>query len=238
MAPNIHEAFDRLKEQGKARFLGVSTHTPNLEEVANTAIDSGRFDVMMLAYHFGMWPTLRAHPREGQAARRRHRRDEDAEGRASTPNLADVPRRGRRVLAGRVPLGAVESRRRRAWWSRSRSREHVDEYLAASGTALRAERRRRCSSATTSSIARRLLPAALRRLPRLVPRAARRSTTCCATACTSRDYGWEKEGHAAVRRARSQRLAVRGLPGAVRRHVPARRPDPEAMMDAHRRLTL
>ncbi len=56
MAPNIHEAFDRLKEQGKVRFLGVSTHTPNLEEVANTAIDSGRFDVMMMAYHFGMWP--------------------------------------------------------------------------------------------------------------------------------------------------------------------------------------
>jgi uncharacterized protein len=55
MAPNIHTAFDRLKEQGKVRFLGVSTHTPNLEEVANAAIDSGRFDVMMLAYHFGMW---------------------------------------------------------------------------------------------------------------------------------------------------------------------------------------
>ena len=58
MAPNIHEAFDRLKEQGKVRFMGVSTHTPNLEEVANTAIDSGRFDVMMLAYHFGMWPSF------------------------------------------------------------------------------------------------------------------------------------------------------------------------------------
>jgi predicted aldo/keto reductase-like oxidoreductase len=58
MAPNIHEAFDRLKQQGKARFLGVSTHTPNLDEVANAAIDSGRFDVMMLAYHFGMWPSF------------------------------------------------------------------------------------------------------------------------------------------------------------------------------------
>jgi hypothetical protein len=58
MAPNIHEAFDRLKEQGKARFLGVSTHTPDLETVANAAIDSGRFDVMMLAYHFGMWPSF------------------------------------------------------------------------------------------------------------------------------------------------------------------------------------
>lgn len=58
MAPNIHEAFDRLKEQGKVRFLGVSSHTPNLEEVANAAIDSGRFDVMMLAYHYGMWPNF------------------------------------------------------------------------------------------------------------------------------------------------------------------------------------
>lgn len=53
-APNFHEAFDRLREQGKARFLGVSSHTPNLREVANAAIDSGRFDVLMLAYHHGM----------------------------------------------------------------------------------------------------------------------------------------------------------------------------------------
>jgi predicted aldo/keto reductase-like oxidoreductase len=58
MDPNAHEAFDRLKEQGKVRFLGVSTHTPNLEAVANAAIDSARFDVMMLAYHFGAWPNL------------------------------------------------------------------------------------------------------------------------------------------------------------------------------------
>lgn len=55
---NAHEAFDRLKQQGKARFLGVSTHTPNLVEVANAAIDSDRFDVMMLAYHYGAWPQL------------------------------------------------------------------------------------------------------------------------------------------------------------------------------------
>jgi len=55
---NTHEAFDRLKQQGKVRFLGVSTHTPNLEEVADVAIDSGRFDAMMLAYHHGAWPRL------------------------------------------------------------------------------------------------------------------------------------------------------------------------------------
>ncbi len=58
MDENAHEAFDRLKQQGKVRFLGVSTHTPNLEKVANAAIDSDRFDVMMLAYHHGAWPGL------------------------------------------------------------------------------------------------------------------------------------------------------------------------------------
>lgn len=57
MDENVHEAVDRLREQGKVRFMGVSTHTPNLEQVANTAIDSGRFQVMMLAYHHGAWPT-------------------------------------------------------------------------------------------------------------------------------------------------------------------------------------
>jgi len=54
----VHEAFAKLKQQGKARFLGFSSHTPNLEAVANAAIDDGRFDVMMLAYHHGAWPQL------------------------------------------------------------------------------------------------------------------------------------------------------------------------------------
>lgn len=56
--PNLHEAFQKLKQQGKARFLGFSTHTPNLEQVSDFAIDDGRFDVMMLAYHHGAWPRL------------------------------------------------------------------------------------------------------------------------------------------------------------------------------------
>ena len=58
MDPNMHEAFDRLREDGKARFLGFSSHTPRLEQVADEAIRSGRFDVMMLAYHHGIWPKL------------------------------------------------------------------------------------------------------------------------------------------------------------------------------------
>jgi len=58
MAPTFHEAFDRLKEQGKVRFLGVSSHTPELETVMNKAVDSGRFHVIMVAYNFNNWPDL------------------------------------------------------------------------------------------------------------------------------------------------------------------------------------
>jgi len=58
MDPNMHEAFDRLRAAGKARFLGFSSHTPNLMAVGEQAIASGRFDVMMLAYHHGIWPQL------------------------------------------------------------------------------------------------------------------------------------------------------------------------------------
>jgi len=56
--PNVHEAFAQLKAEGKARFLGFSSHTPNLVEVGNAAIESGQFDVMMVAYHHGIWPQL------------------------------------------------------------------------------------------------------------------------------------------------------------------------------------
>ena len=58
MAPTIHEAFDRLKEAGKVRFMGVSSHTPDLETVMRHAVDSGRFDVIMVAYNFKHWPDL------------------------------------------------------------------------------------------------------------------------------------------------------------------------------------
>lgn len=57
--PNVHQAFAELKAEGKARFIGFSTHTPNLVEVANAGIESGKFDVMMLAYHHGIWPGIK-----------------------------------------------------------------------------------------------------------------------------------------------------------------------------------
>jgi predicted aldo/keto reductase-like oxidoreductase len=58
MAPAFHEAFDRLHEQGKVRFLGVSSHTPNLEQVMRHAVDSGRFQMLLVAYNFNNWPDL------------------------------------------------------------------------------------------------------------------------------------------------------------------------------------
>jgi hypothetical protein len=58
MDENLHTAVEQLRREGKMRFLGFSSHTPNLVDVANRAIDSGKFDVMMLAYHHGIWSQL------------------------------------------------------------------------------------------------------------------------------------------------------------------------------------
>jgi predicted aldo/keto reductase-like oxidoreductase len=59
MASSLHEAFDRLRQAGKVRFLGVSSHTPDLEQVMRHAVDSSRFDVIMVAYNFEHWPKLK-----------------------------------------------------------------------------------------------------------------------------------------------------------------------------------
>ena len=136
MAPNIHEAFDRLREQGKARFLGVSTHTPNLEEVANAAIDSRRFDVLMLAYHFGMW-----------------NRFDDILKKAKANDVAIV---AMKTLKGAKHTNLASFRDEGTSYAQAAFRwvlsnpdvsclvvsfsdpQHVDEYLAASGTAVAA----------------------------------------------------------------------------------------------------
>jgi aryl-alcohol dehydrogenase-like predicted oxidoreductase len=58
MDASIHEAFGRLKEAGKVRFLGVSSHTADLERVMHHAVECGRFDVIMVAYNFKSWSEL------------------------------------------------------------------------------------------------------------------------------------------------------------------------------------
>lgn len=67
MDASLHEAFDRLREAGKVRFLGVSSHTPNLEAVMRHAVNCGRFDVIMVAYNFRNWPDLTTIFRDARA---------------------------------------------------------------------------------------------------------------------------------------------------------------------------
>lgn len=67
LAPAFHEAAARLREQGKLRFVGVSSHNPRLETVMRAAVDSGRFDVIMVAYNFGVWPALEGILRDAHA---------------------------------------------------------------------------------------------------------------------------------------------------------------------------
>jgi len=234
MAPNIHEAFDRLKEQGKVRFLGVSTHTPNLEEVANTAIDSGRFDVMMLAYHFGMWPNF------GHILEKAKQNDvgivamKTLKG-AKHTNLAKFRDEAssyaqaafRWVLSNPNVSCLVIS-----FWKP----QHVDEYLFASGAPVRA-----------SDVA------LLRRYDELV-----RGDYCqphcgaCLDSCPEqlaindvlryrmyfKDYGWEKEGmrlYAKLERDASRCVAC---PAPCANRCPTDVPIRAAMLDAHRVLSL
>jgi aryl-alcohol dehydrogenase-like predicted oxidoreductase len=49
-SPYIVRTFEKLKKQGKVRHLGVSTHN-NMGNVLKGAMDSGSFDVIMLAYN-------------------------------------------------------------------------------------------------------------------------------------------------------------------------------------------
>jgi predicted aldo/keto reductase-like oxidoreductase len=136
--PNVHEAFERLRQAGKVRFLGLSSHTPNLVEVAEAAIASGRFDVMMLAYHHGIWPKL------GELIARA-RREQDM-GVIAMKTLKGAKHHG---LAGFREDAASYSQAALRWVLSNPDVsaavisfvefQHVDEYLRASGGALRPE---------------------------------------------------------------------------------------------------
>ena len=133
MDPGVHEAFDQLKQEGKVRFLGVSTHTPNLTEVANAAIDSGRFDVMMLAYHHGIWAPLAGIIERG-------RREQDM-GIVAMKTLKGAKHHG---LAGFREEADAYSQAALRWVLSNpdvscavisfRELQHLDEYLYASGS--------------------------------------------------------------------------------------------------------
>jgi predicted aldo/keto reductase-like oxidoreductase len=234
MAPNVHEAFDRLKEQGKARFLGVSTHTPNLEAVANAAIDSGRFDVMMLAYHFGMWPQFghilekaRQHD-VGVVAMKTLKGARHADLTAFRPDAAAYSQAAFRWVLSNPNVSCLVIS--------MATLNQVDEYLAASGTALR-----------PGDVA------VLERYDQLV-----RGDYCqphcgaCLDACPeglpihdvlryrmyARDYGWEREGMRLYTRLDRTAALCAGCPAPCAGTCPQDIPIRTAMLDAHRRLTL
>jgi aryl-alcohol dehydrogenase-like predicted oxidoreductase len=158
--PNVHEAFDRLKQEGKARFLGFSSHTPNLVQVADRAIASGRFDVMMLAYHHGIWPKL------GELIERA-RREQDM-GVVAMKTLKGAKHHG---LAGFREHADAYSQAALRWVLSNREVsaavisffefQHVDEYLRRDPRELRPPDRGH------------VLRAALRRVPLELSRAAR-----------------------------------------------------------------
>ncbi len=232
LAENIHEAFDRLKAQGKARFLGVSTHTPNLEAVANAAIDSGRFDVMMLAYHFGMWPSFRHILEKAKQHDVGVVAMKTLKG-AKHENLAQFHHDGdaysqsafRWVLSNPNVSCLVVS----FWEPR-----HVDEYLAASGTALEPH-----------DVAR------LERYDRLVagdycqPHCGQ-----CLDSCPedlpihdvlrwrmyTKDYRWPEEGRARYAAVAKNASVCLGCPAPCRGACPHGVPIRDAMLDAHRVL--
>jgi predicted aldo/keto reductase-like oxidoreductase len=233
MAPNIHEAFDRLKEQGKVRFLGVSTHTPNLEEVANAAIDSGRFDVMMLAYHFGMWPNF------GHILEKAKEKDVGIVAMKTLKGGKHANLAGFRQEAGAYSQAAfrwVLSNPAVACLVISFSElQHVDEYLYASGTALQ-----------PTDVA------LLERYDKLIAGDyCQPHCGLCLDSCSEqlavndilryrmyfKDYGWEKEGmrlYAKLERNASRCISCAApCAGACPIGVPIR----EKMLDAHWNLT-
>jgi predicted aldo/keto reductase-like oxidoreductase len=137
MDPNMHTAFEELKAEEKVRFLGFSTHTPRLIEVANAAIDSGKFDVMMLAYHHGIWPEL-------TDIIRRARSEQDM-GVVAMKTLKGAKHHG---LAGFREQADAFSQAALTWTLSNPhvscavisffELQHVDEYLFASGKTLEA----------------------------------------------------------------------------------------------------
>ena len=56
--PEFHVFTERAKEQGKIRYVGLSGHGGRLIECLDAAIDSGKFDVMLVAYNFGQDPSF------------------------------------------------------------------------------------------------------------------------------------------------------------------------------------
>jgi aryl-alcohol dehydrogenase-like predicted oxidoreductase len=66
--PNMLEAVEELKTEGKMRYLAVSSHGPyNMEKLLGEAVESGHFDVIMPAFNFMKFPKVPEVLREARA---------------------------------------------------------------------------------------------------------------------------------------------------------------------------
>lgn len=54
--PEMYEAWEAVKQAGKARFLGASGHNPDLMEIMNWAVESEKLDVILCRYNFLDYP--------------------------------------------------------------------------------------------------------------------------------------------------------------------------------------
>lgn len=59
LSPDMLEAAQQLKKEGKIRFLAVSSHGPdNMERLMFEAVNSGHYDVIMPAFNFMKFPKV------------------------------------------------------------------------------------------------------------------------------------------------------------------------------------
>jgi predicted aldo/keto reductase-like oxidoreductase len=233
--PNLHEAFERLKQAGKARFLGFSSHTPNLVQVADQAIRSGRFDVMMLAYHHGIWPAL------GDVMARA-RREQDM-GVVAMKTLKGAKHHG---LAGFREHAGSYSQAAFRWVLANpdvsclvisfTEPQNLDEYLYASGAGVAAKDLavlRAYDEAIAGRYCRPHCGACLGRCPEQLA-----IDDVLRYRMYFEDYGWEKRAMQSYARLERNASACLGCAAPCTGACPAGIPIPQRMREAHELLTL
>lgn len=66
--PNMLQATEELKQEGKVRYLAVSSHGPHrMEDLLLEAVRSGHFDLIMAAFNFMKFPRVPAVLKEAEA---------------------------------------------------------------------------------------------------------------------------------------------------------------------------
>ena len=236
MDPNMHQAFDQLRQEGKARFLGFSSHTPNLAQVATQAIESDRFDVMMLAYHHGIWPSL------GELIQRA--RDERDMGIVAMKTLKGARHNG---LVGFRENAQAYSQAAFKWVLSNPDvalpRRLVLRAAAPRRVHLRVRHRARrapitrCSSATTTRspapIARRIAAPVSITAPRGSP-----STTSSATGCISRTTASRSAACSSYAQLGKNASVCVGCAAPCTGHCPVGIPIQQRMSEAHELLSI